>query len=52
MASEVSPVAVFLAVFDVFVVPPVFADLEEDEAFPDFPVEAGVEFPLSLPDPP
>ena len=52
MESEVSPFAVFLPVLEVFVVLLVFADLEEDDVFPDFPVEEGFELPLSLPDPP
>ena len=58
MASEGSPVAVFLVVLVVFVVLFVFAalfvfaDFEEEEAFPAFPVEEGTAFPLSVADPP
>ena len=52
MVSEGSPVAVFLAVLEVFVVLFVFAGLEEDVAFPDFPVEEGTAVPLSVVDPP
>ena len=52
MVSELSPVAVFLPVLEVFVVLFVFADLEEVDVFPDFPAEEGTSVPLSLPDPP